>query len=110
MGYGVLMGGWVGGGWVSNGSGWVCGMRLDCGFCWFCFSVMVVLVFYCVISVVRRWWVGCEWDVDGCWQWGWAVGCGGGGWFFYFVFLYIVGFFNVILILEYIILIYRIEK
>ena len=30
--------------------------------------------------------------------------------FFYFVFLYIVGFFNVILILEYIILIYRIEE
>ena len=30
--------------------------------------------------------------------------------FLYFVFLYIVGFFNVILIVEYIILIYRIEE
>ena len=56
MGCGVLMGGWVGGGWVSNGNGWVCGMRLDCVFCCFCFSVIVVLVFYCVISGVRRWW------------------------------------------------------
>ena len=37
-----------------------------CVFCCFCFSVMVVLVFYCVISVVRRWWVGCEWGIDGC--------------------------------------------
>ena len=108
------MGGWVGGGWVSGDSGWVCGMWLDCVFCcfcfYFCFSVVVVLVFYCVISGVRRWWVGCGWGVDGCWQRGWAVGCGGSGWFFYFVFLYIVGFFNVILILEYIILIYRIEE
>ena len=78
--------------------------------CCFCFSVVVVWVFYCVIFGVRRWWVGCGWGVDGCWLWGWAVGCGGGGWFFYFVFLYIVGFFNVILILEYIILIYRIEE
>ena len=31
-------------------------------------------------------------------------------WFFSFVFLYIVDFFNIILILEYIILIYRIEE
>ena len=54
--------------------------------------VVVVLVFWCVISSVRRWWVGCGWDVGGYWQQGWAVGCGGGGWFFYFVFLYIVGF------------------
>ena len=38
------------------------------------------------------------------------MSCGRGGWFFYFVFLYIVGFFNVILILKYIILIYRIEE
>ena len=30
--------------------------------------------------------------------------------YFYFVFLYIVGFFNVILISKYIILIYRIEE
>ena len=52
MGCGVLMGGWVGGGWVSGGSGWVCGMRLDCVFCFF---VVVVLVFCCVISGVRRW-------------------------------------------------------
>ena len=41
------------------------------------------------------------WGVDGCWQQGWAVGCGRGGLFFYFVFLYIVGIFNVILILEF---------
>ena len=54
--------------------------------------------------------MGYGWGVDGCWQRGWAVSCGGGGWFFYFVFLYIVGFFNVILILKYIILIYRIEE
>ena len=54
--------------------------------------------------------MGCGWGIDGCWQLGWVVGCGGGGWFFYFVFLYIVGFFNVFLILEYIILIYRIEE
>ena len=47
--------------------------------------------------------MGCGWGIDGCWQQGW-VG------FFFFVFLYIVGFFNVILILEYIILIYRIEE
>ena len=73
-------------------------------------SVVVVLVFCCVISGVRQWWVACGWGVDGCWQRGWAVSCGRGGWFFYFVFLYIVGFFNVILILEYIILIYRIEE
>ena len=33
-----------------------------------------------------------------------------GFFFFFFVFLCIVGFFNVILILEYIILIYRIEE
>ena len=47
-----------------------------------------------------------------------VAGSGGGLWvvvgvvifYFYFVFLYIVGFFNVILILEYIILIYRIEE
>ena len=47
-----------------------------------------------------------------------VAGNGGGLWvvvgvvgfFFFFVFLYIVGFFNVILILEYIILIYRIEE
>ena len=53
-----------------------------------------------------------------------VVGCGGGGcelggsgsellkWTFYFVFLYIyiVDFFNVILILVYIILMYRIKK
>ena len=46
-----------------------------------------------------------------------VAGSGGGLWvvvgvvgFFYFVFLYIVGFFNVILILEYIILIYRIVE
>ena len=75
-----------------------------CCFC-FCFSVVVVLVFYCGGSGVRRWW-----GVDGCRQWGWAVSCGGGGWFFYFVFLYIVGFFNVILILVYIILMYRIKE
>ena len=93
MGCGVLMGGWVGDGWVSGGNGWVCGMRLDRVFCCFCFSVVVVLVVCCVISGVRRWWVRCGWGVDGCWQWGWAVGCGGGGWFFYFVFLYIVSFF-----------------
>ena len=63
----MLMGGWVGGGWVSGGSGWVCGMRLDCDFCCFCFSVVVILVFYCVISGVRWWWwVGCGWGVDGC--------------------------------------------
>ena len=67
----MLMGGWVGGGWVSGNSGWVCGMRLDCDFCCFCFSVVVILVFYCVISGVRRWWwwwwwVGCGWGVDGC--------------------------------------------
>ena len=44
-------------------------------------------------------------------------GSGGGLWvvvevvgFFYFAFLYIVGFFNVILILEYIILIYRFKE
>ena len=36
----------------------------------------------------------------------WVV-VGVAGFFFYFVFLCIVGFFNVILILEYIILIYR---
>ena len=58
MGCGVLMGGWVGGGWVSGGSGWVCGMRLGCVFCCcFCFPVVVVLVFSCVISGVRLWWV-----------------------------------------------------
>ena len=90
----VLMGGWVGGGWVSDGNGWVCGMQLGCVFCCcFCFSVVVVLVFCCVISGVRQWWVACGWGVDGCWQRGWAMGCGGGGWFFYFVFLYSVGFF-----------------
>ena len=34
--------------------------------CCFCFSVVVVWVFYCVIFGVRRWWVGCGWGVDGC--------------------------------------------
>ena len=111
MGCGVLMGGWVGGGWVSGGSGWMCGMRLGCVFCCcFCFSMAVVLVFYCGGFGVGWWWVGCGWGIHGCWQRGWAVSCGGGGWFFYFVFLYIVDFFNVILILKYIILMYRIEE
>ena len=36
--------------------------------CYFCFSVVVVLVFCCVIYGVRRWWVGCGWGIDGCWQ------------------------------------------
>ena len=59
MGCGVLMGGWVGDGWVSNGSGWVCGMRLGCVFCCcFYFSVVVILVFCCVIFGVRWWDVG----------------------------------------------------
>ena len=64
MGCGVLMGGWVGSGWVSEGSGWVCGMRLDRVFCCFCFSVVVVLVVCYVISGVRWWWGG-MWGVDG---------------------------------------------
>ena len=34
---------------------------------------MVVLVFCYGGSGVRRWWVGCGWGVDGCWQRGWAV-------------------------------------
>ena len=39
------------------------------------------------------------------------VGCGAWGWWvFYSVFLYIVGFFNIILIIVYIILMYRIEE
>ena len=66
MGCGVLMGGWVGGGWVSSGSGWACGMRLDCDFCCFCFSMVVVLVFCCGGSSMRQWWVGCGWDNYGC--------------------------------------------
>ena len=67
MGCGVLMGGWVNGGWVSNGSGRLCVMRLGCVFCCcFCFSVVVVLVFCYGGSGVRRWWVGCGWGVDGC--------------------------------------------
>ena len=43
MGCGVLMDGWVGGGWVSNDSEWVCGMRLGCVFC---FSVVGVVGFF----------------------------------------------------------------
>ena len=58
MGCGVLMGGWIGSGWVSGSSRWVCGMRLGC----------------------------------------------------VFFLLYIVGFFNVILIFVYIILMCRIEE
>ena len=38
--------------------GGVCGMQLGCVFC-FCFSVVVVLVYYCGGSGVIRWWVGC---------------------------------------------------
>ena len=60
MGCGVLMGGWV-----SDDSGWVCGMWLGCVFCGcFCFFVVVVLVFYYVIFGVRRWWGG-MWAVNG---------------------------------------------
>ena len=57
------MGGWVGGGWVSGGSGWVCGMQLDCDFCCFCFSMVVVLVSCYGGSSVRQWWGG-MWGVD----------------------------------------------
>ena len=65
MGCEVLMGGWVDGGWVSGGSGWVCGIWLGCGFCCcFCFSVVVVLVSCYGGSSVRRWWDG-MWGVDG---------------------------------------------
>ena len=87
------------------GCGWVVSFVVVFVFLWrwFWCSTVGVLV-----------WDGGGWDVGGgihgCWQRGWAVSCGGGGWFFYFVFLYIVGFFNVILILKYIILMYRIEE
>ena len=111
------MGGSTVGG-LAAAVGGVCGMQLGCVFCFcFCFSVVVVLVYCCGGSGVIRWWVGC----------GALMGAsnGGGLWvvvgvvgffilyfyiYFYFVFLYIVGFFNVILILKYIILIYRIEE
>ena len=62
----MLMGGWVGGGWVSGNSGWVCGMRLDCDFCCFCFSCggdfgVLLCYFWCetvVVVVVGGMWVG----------------------------------------------------
>ena len=74
MGSGVLMGGWVGSGWVSCGSGWVCGMRLGCVFCCcFYFSVVVILVFCCVIFGVRWWDVGGALMVAGNWDGLWVV-------------------------------------
>ena len=49
------MGGWVGGGWVSGSSGWCVGCGWIVIFVVFVFPVVVSLVFYCVISGVRRW-------------------------------------------------------
>ena len=62
------MGGWVGGGWVRGSNGWCVGCGWIVIFVVFVFPVVVILVFYCVISGVRRWWwwVGCGWGVDGC--------------------------------------------
>ena len=54
-GLAAVVGGCVGCGWIVI-------------FVVFVFPVVVILVFYCVISGVRRWWwwVGCGWGVDGC--------------------------------------------
>ena len=57
-GSGVLMGGWVGGGWVSGSSGWVCGM-------W-----------------VGPWWLLAVGVGSGLW-WGWLV-----FFFFFCIFIY----------------------
>ena len=66
-----------------------------CVFCCFCFSVVVVLVFCCGHSSVRRWWGG-MWGVD--WVGGLTVsglaaivgGFMGCGWVVFFVVVFLV--------------------